>query len=611
MAECEHCGAVVPLEGDSCPSCGQARSPDELLGREILGRYRLVKLLAEGGMGRVYLAEQAVGSVQRQVAVKVLRKQLGRDKQLMTRFAREAETLVRLTHPNTVQLFDFGALSDGTLAFAMEYVKGHSLAFELHKGPVSVPRTERLLAQICGALEEAHESGIVHRDLKPDNLLIADRSGQGDFVKVLDFGIAKVAEDGERKNTKLTQQGMIIGTPPYMSPEQFSGEAIDARSDIYSLGVIAFEMLTGHLPFVANTPWEWASKHLTASPEALRPDPQRGLSAAHARAIEAALQKRPEERPQSVHAFLDMFTTRAGASAVTLPLAKTALALPSEIPAAASDPEQTPTPSVNTARIGSSVPKRSIGLAGGVLGALALAALGTVLYFALRSTTSPAGVAPPAALPAFAPAPRAVAASSAPASLPFGAAMPESTATEPAPKEPAEPRPRRHHSGDASKGRASSAEAEQGRASPSTSGTRVEDEASHDQGPGGDPPAPPAEPVTNPPVVRSGTGSPSPPRVNALTTPTDLQARISQISANLPAKPEVALGLYQAATGRYGPHASLTALRPQLTSAVESRIRQLLPAGRCAQAQAMQRALRGAFGGSPASGLFGSGCPAP
>src|ERR1700710_2054468 len=135
MGHCERCQIDVPDDVSSCPQCGSelGAEPDELLGREVLGRYRIVRMLAEGGMGRGYLAEQSVGTVVRRVAVKVLRRQLGNDKQLVSRFSREAETLVRLTHPNTVQLFDFGALPDGTLGLVMEYVEGHSLARELLK----------------------------------------------------------------------------------------------------------------------------------------------------------------------------------------------------------------------------------------------------------------------------------------------------------------------------------------------------------------------------------------------------------------------------------------------------------------------------------------------
>src|SRR6185369_10381989 len=128
--------------------------------------------------------------------------------------------------------------------------------------------------QVCGALDEAHMQGIIHRDLKPENIILTDRAGETDFVKVLDFGIAARTESADaQKEQKLTQQGMVLGTPPYMSPEQFTGKALDSRSDIYSLGVMAYEMLTGKLPFEADTPWQWATQHMTAAPKPLEATP--------------------------------------------------------------------------------------------------------------------------------------------------------------------------------------------------------------------------------------------------------------------------------------------------------------------------------------------------
>ena len=140
-------------------------------------------------------------------------------------------------------------------------------------------RVAHIMEQICGSLEEAHGRGIVHRDLKPDNVVLVERAGKKDFVKVLDFGIAKRSKEEDKNEQKLTQQGMVLGTPPYMSPEQFTGRPIDARSDIYSLGVMAYEMLTGKLPFKADTAWEWATQHMTQPPI-----PIESLAEGHARA---------------------------------------------------------------------------------------------------------------------------------------------------------------------------------------------------------------------------------------------------------------------------------------------------------------------------------------
>src|SRR5690606_35179793 len=157
----------------------------------------------------------------------------------------------------------------------MEYVRGEALSEVIERGPLPLERALPILRQICGALHEAHEIGVVHRDLKPDNIILPTRAGQADFVKLLDFGIAaRSGRAATRAQTKLTQQGMVLGTPPYMSPEQLSGADLDRRSDLYSLGVIAFEILAGHHPFEAASPWQWAHKHMT---EAVPPLPT-GLS---------------------------------------------------------------------------------------------------------------------------------------------------------------------------------------------------------------------------------------------------------------------------------------------------------------------------------------------
>ena len=187
---------------------------------------------------------------------------------MLARFHRECGTVSELEHPNTIQFFDFGQTPDGQLYIAMEFVQGQSLSRRAAAGPDARPSACcASSAQVCGSLEEAHGRGIVHRDLKPDNIILTTRAGQADFVKVLDFGIAKRSEAKDQaQEQKLTQQGMVLGTPPYMSPEQFTGKELDARSDIYSLGVMAYEMLTGRLPFDADTPWEWATQHMTAQP---------------------------------------------------------------------------------------------------------------------------------------------------------------------------------------------------------------------------------------------------------------------------------------------------------------------------------------------------------
>jgi len=187
----------------------------------------------------------------------------------------------------------------------------------MEKTRLDVARIDKILIQICGSLHEAHGRGIVHRDLKPDNIVLCNRAGQTDWVEVLDFGIAKRSNEEDKNEAKLTQQGTVLGTPPYMSPEQFTGKPIDARSDIYSLGVMAYEMLTGRLPFNGNTAWEWASAHMTAPPAPIETTPQGpSLPAPMKAAINRALAKLPEERFATVSDFLAAFTGQGAAVAV-------------------------------------------------------------------------------------------------------------------------------------------------------------------------------------------------------------------------------------------------------------------------------------------------------
>ncbi|MCL2723205.1 MAG: serine/threonine-protein kinase [Polyangiaceae bacterium] len=339
--QCPSCHAAVDDNRPFCSACGAALPhegpPDPLIGRTLAGKYKIVKLLGEGGMGAVYVGEQPLGHTIRRIAIKTLHPHLSNDPQIRERFYREVGTLAGLEHPNTVQVFDFGATEDGVLFIVMEFVQGESIAEVLTKSGALAPvRTEKILAQICGSLGEAHSKGIIHRDLKPDNVILTERAGQKDFVKVLDFGIAKRSGEEDRREAKLTQQGTVLGTPPYMSPEQFTGEPLDWRSDVYSLGVMAYEMLTGELPFDAKTPWEWATLHMTATPRPMEttprgaalPEPMRG-------AIMRALAKNREQRFASVQAFLDCFCGVAGSGQVAAPQ-RTPTAIDPSVPAAPS-----------------------------------------------------------------------------------------------------------------------------------------------------------------------------------------------------------------------------------------------------------------------------------
>ena len=318
---CPSCQAEVFDEGQRfCKSCGALLPEppaDPLVGKVINGKYKIVKLLGEGGMGAVYHGEQSLGTNVRKVAIKTLHAQLSKDPTVQARFERECGTVAALEHPNTIQVYDFGTTDDGQLYIVMEFVKGRSLADSLEQdGPMEPARAEAIMKQICGSLEEAHSQGIVHRDLKPDNVVLTKRAGKADFVKVLDFGIAKRSGEEDKKEQKLTQQGMVLGTPPYMSPEQFTGKPIDARSDIYSLGVMSYEMLTGTLPFEAETAFEWATKHMTVAPTAIETHAT-GLRAPEKmrQAVMRALAKHVEDRFQTVKDFFDEFSVDPAAAA--------------------------------------------------------------------------------------------------------------------------------------------------------------------------------------------------------------------------------------------------------------------------------------------------------
>jgi len=309
---CESCGHENVEGARFCASCGALQAlhgtdeADPMIGQMIGGRYRITGVLGEGGMGMVYVGEQQMGSTVRKVAVKTLHPHLSKDPSVLARFHRECGTVAQLEHPNTIKFYDFGATADGTLYIAMEFVAGRSLSEVIEQeAPLSPDRVIKIMRQVCGALDEAHKQGIVHRDLKPENLILTNRAGEADFVKVLDFGIAARTESADaQKEQKLTQQGMVLGTPPYMSPEQFTGKALDARSDIYSLGVMSYETLTGKLPFDADTPWQWATQHMTVQPVPFEVRaPSANIPAGMRDAILKALNKNREQRQATAREF--------------------------------------------------------------------------------------------------------------------------------------------------------------------------------------------------------------------------------------------------------------------------------------------------------------------
>jgi tRNA A-37 threonylcarbamoyl transferase component Bud32 len=311
--KCNTCGSENIEGAHFCASCGATLTAGEkrasgLVGQVVGGRYHVKRVLGEGGMGIVYEAEQPMGTATRKVALKTLHSHLSQDPSVSQRFHREVGTIAQLEHPNTIKVYDFGATADGTLYIAMEFVAGKSLSQLLEESKVIAPeRVLRIVGQIAGSLEEAHQQGIIHRDLKPDNVVLTQRAGEKDVVKLLDFGIAARTESADaQREQKLTQQGMVLGTPPYMSPEQFTGKALDARSDVYSLGVMTYEMLTGRLPFEANTPWQWATEHMMSQPIPFEATPLASQIPASMRAaILRALSKNKEDRQDSVTQFYE------------------------------------------------------------------------------------------------------------------------------------------------------------------------------------------------------------------------------------------------------------------------------------------------------------------
>lgn len=228
---------------------------DPRVGMVLAERYRIDSLIDSGGMGRVYVGEHVL--MHKRVAIKVLHRELSSIPEFVARFEREARAAGNVDNEHVVSATDFGKLPDGAVFLVLEYVEGRNLRDEIAQGPMPLARTLHIARQITGALRAAHMLGIVHRDLKPENVMLVDKAGDADFVKVLDFGIAKVPI-GERRSDDpeskpITKAGMVFGTPEYMPPEQALGQNVDARADLYSLGVIMYEMLAGRRPFVAES----------------------------------------------------------------------------------------------------------------------------------------------------------------------------------------------------------------------------------------------------------------------------------------------------------------------------------------------------------------------
>ena len=306
MKICPVCSTEYPDDVKFCPNDGQTLRAtalaNDLVGQVIADRYHVVKKLGEGGMGQVYLAEHV--KMGRRSAIKVMNPSMVHDPDAVARFNREASNASRINHPNVCAIYDFGETPDGLIYLAMEFIEGEPLTDLLaREGALTLGRAASIFLQTADALQAAHDLGIVHRDLKPDNIMLSRRKAGGDTVKVVDFGIAK-AVGGDAAGQKVTKTGLVVGTPEFMSPEQLSGDTLDGRSDLYSLALVFYRMLSGKLPFEATTVQETMIKRLTDEPTKLadaRPDLSfpPGLQPV----LDTALARTPAERYQSVAKF--------------------------------------------------------------------------------------------------------------------------------------------------------------------------------------------------------------------------------------------------------------------------------------------------------------------
>lgn len=299
---------------------------DSLLGYTIEGKYRIDSKLGAGGMGAVYRAHRLL--IGDEVAIKILHPQHVSEPQATERFRREAQAAARLKHPNAVSIYDFGVTGDGLVYLVMELVEGQSLREIIkQQGPLTPSAAAEVINQVCAALDEAHRQQIVHRDLKPDNIVVKPLLN-GLRVKVLDFGIAKLRD---LTAGNLTQTGSVMGTPHYMSPEQCLGEELDSRSDIYSLGVVLYEMLIGVVPFNSPTSTAVVVQHVNQAPPSLR-TMNLSISPAVEAVVLHALAKKREDRPQSAAALATEMNAAVPAGSSATPFASTQTASPSFAP---------------------------------------------------------------------------------------------------------------------------------------------------------------------------------------------------------------------------------------------------------------------------------------
>jgi serine/threonine-protein kinase len=307
MRLCPQCASSCDEAHRFCPSCGfpisklAVSSDDPLIGQTLPGGYVILELVGIGGMGRVYRAEQT--TLGRTVAVKIIHPHLVGEENAAARFITEARAASRLNHPNSVGIIDFGKTPDGQLYLVMEFLRGRDLARVMNEdGVLPLRRVVDVLRQTLAALAEAHSENIIHRDLKPENVILEPVRSGGDFVKVVDFGLAKMKLEAQQPG--ITSPGIVCGTPEYMSPEQARGDPLDARSDLYAVGVILYQLLCGRLPFEGEAPTQVVLAHLTQAPKDPRlVSPDRQIPQPFVELVLKALEKDPRDRIQDADEF--------------------------------------------------------------------------------------------------------------------------------------------------------------------------------------------------------------------------------------------------------------------------------------------------------------------
>ena len=315
-----YCGAVLAGMAGGGPGAAPpaSRPPrDPLIGEMVAGRFRIEELIGQGGMGKVYRARHL--SLDRLVCLKMLKSSLLEDPTVVGRFEREAMAASRLNHPHSIQVLDFGRTQpDGALYIVMEYVQGKDLRTVLRDDwPLPEERLCRIMAQVLAALGEAHAHHVVHRDLKPENIMLEQKRDHPDFVKVLDFGIAKILDSDL---PGLTRSDVVCGTPQYMAPEQATGAQLDARCDLYAVGVILYQLATGELPFDGPNAMDVLTRQVNEPPVPPRKrQPRAPISAAMEALILRVLAKDPAARPQSAEEFRQLLLALPGRSAAAQP----------------------------------------------------------------------------------------------------------------------------------------------------------------------------------------------------------------------------------------------------------------------------------------------------